>query len=179
MPAKLSSGDLSRATGCTVRAIRFYEERGLLAPSVLSPGGHRRYGADHLERLRLIADLRELGLPLQEIRRVLDLRAGCTSSAEFAARFRELLQSQVDQAGRRLDRLRRLKRELEAALVAIESRLGGQDSRCLCEVAEGEGSPRIVRLVGSAAPCCHGSGAGSVLAAEPEESHTGSRAKLT
>jgi DNA-binding transcriptional MerR regulator len=161
MDSELSSGDLSRATGCTVRAIRFYEEQGLLAPSVLSPGGHRRYGADHLERLRLIADLRELGLPLQEIRRVLDLRAGCSSSAEFAARFRELLRSQVEQAGRRLERLRRLKRELEAALAAIDSRAEEPEPRCPCEVAAGEGLPRIMRLVGSAVPCCHGGG-GSV-----------------
>jgi DNA-binding transcriptional MerR regulator len=176
MPAELSSGDLSRATGCTVRAIRFYEEQGLLAPSLLSRGRHRRYGAAHLERLHLIADLRELGLPLQEIRRVLELRAGCTSSAEFTGRFRDLLRSQVEHARRRLDRLRRLKRELEAALATIEARLG---PRCPCEVVEGEGSPRIVRLIASGGLCSHGSSAGGETAWEPPGDRASDGVKLT
>src|SRR5690242_7819877 len=49
MGADLSSGDLARATGHTVRAIRFYEEEGLLKPAVVSEGGHRRYTHDDLE----------------------------------------------------------------------------------------------------------------------------------
>ncbi len=64
MTAVFSSGDLARATGNTVRTIRFYEEEGLLMPAVVSGGGHRRYTEDDLERLRLIGDLREIGLSL-------------------------------------------------------------------------------------------------------------------
>ena len=79
--AEYSSGDLARATGNTVRTIRFYEEQGLLRPAVVSEGGHRRYTEEDLERLRLIADLRELGVPLSEIRTVLDLRSGCNTGA--------------------------------------------------------------------------------------------------
>ena len=67
MLAALSSGDLARATGNTVRTIRFYEEEGLLRPAEVSEGGHRRYTEEDLERLRLIIDLRELGLALCEI----------------------------------------------------------------------------------------------------------------
>ena len=66
--AEYSSGDLARATGNTVRTIRFYEEQGLLQPAEVSEGGHRRYTEADLEKLRLIADLRELGLPLSQIR---------------------------------------------------------------------------------------------------------------
>ena len=80
MQADLSSGDLARATGTTVRTIRFYEEEGLLKPAVVSDGGHRRYTEDELERLRLISDLRELGLSLCEIRSILDLRSGCNNA---------------------------------------------------------------------------------------------------
>ncbi|HEY7725646.1 MAG TPA: MerR family transcriptional regulator, partial [Anaeromyxobacteraceae bacterium] len=70
------------------------------------------------------------------------------SPAEFNGRFRELLRSQVEQARRRLDRLRRLKRELEAALATIESRLGPRG-----EDVEGDSSPRIVRLISSGELC--------------------------
>src|SRR6266536_2741636 len=110
MQADLSSGDLARAAGTTVRTIRFYEEEGLLKPAVVSDGGHRRYTEDDLEKLRLISDLRELGLSLGEIRAVLELRAGCRTAGELAGRFQSVLMSHIDQAQRRLDRLKRVKK---------------------------------------------------------------------
>jgi len=155
--AEYSSGDLARATGNTVRTIRFYEEQGLLHPDEVSEGGHRRYNEEALERLRLIADLRELGLPLSEIRAVLDLRAGCTTAAEFAVRFEQVLVSHIEQAQRRLDRLRRVKRELVEALSAIQSRLACHDpGRCPCAVAETLGSMRIVKVLAQSGLCQHG-----------------------
>ncbi len=160
MEPDLTSGDLARATGCTVRAIRFYEQQGLLAPAVLSPGGHRRYTGDHLERLRLIADLRELGLALSDIRAALALRAECTTAAELALRFQETLLGQIAVAERRLERLRRLKKELEAALDAIRTRLARGEASCPCQISDAAASPRIVRLLASGGLCTHVSGAG-------------------
>ena len=157
--AEYSSGDLARATGNTVRTIRFYEEQGLLTPAVVSEGGHRRYTEHDLEKLRLIADLRELGLPLSEIKAVLGLRAGCTSAAEFAERFEQVLVGHIEHAQRRLDRLRRVKRELTEALSAIQSRLACHDpERCPCAVAETLGSMRIVKVLASNGLCQHQGG---------------------
>lgn len=154
--AEYSSGDLARATGNTVRTIRFYEEQGLLRPAVVSEGGHRRYTAEDLEKLRLIADLRELGLPLAEIRAVLDLRAGCTSAADFAVRFEQVLVAHIEQAQRRLDRLRRVKRELKEALLALQSRVVLRDAEsCPCTVAEKLGSMRIVKVLSRSNLCQH------------------------
>jgi DNA-binding transcriptional MerR regulator len=155
--AEYSSGDLARATGNTVRTIRFYEEQGLLRPAVVSEGGHRRYTGEDLEKLRLIGDLRELGIPLSEIRAVLDLRTGCASAAEFAARFERVLVGHIEQAQRRLERLRRVKRELTEALAAIQSRLACHDpDRCPCEVGETLGSMRIVKVLAKSGLCEHG-----------------------
>ena len=155
--AEYSSGDLARATGNTVRTIRFYEEQGLLRPAVVSEGGHRRYTAEDLEKLRLIADLRELGLPLSEIRAVLDLRDGCTTAAEFAVRFERVLVGHIEQAQRRLERLRRVKRELTEALSAIQTRLACRDTqRCPCSVGETLGSMRIVKVLAKSGLCQHG-----------------------
>lgn len=146
--AEYSSGDLARATGTTVRTIRFYEEQGLLRPAVVSEGGHRRYTEDELEKLRLITDLRELGLPLSEIRRVLDLRAGCATADEFATRFEQALVNHIEQAQHRLRRLRRVKRELVAALGAVKSRLSCRPAEsCPCAVGETLDSTRIVKVL--------------------------------
>jgi len=164
MSADLSSGDLARATGNTVRTIRFYEEEKLLTPAVVSDGGHRRYTEDDLERLRLITDLRELGLSLCEIRSILDLRTGCHNAAEFAIRFQQVLAGHLEEAQRRLDRLRRVKQELFDALENIQARLSSEGiEQCACAVADAEGAPRIVRVLArqQGCRCGHGSSPGA------------------
>ncbi|MGW1000842.1 helix-turn-helix domain-containing protein [Streptomyces sp. NPDC002520] len=67
-----SIGELARRTGLTVKAIRFYSDRGLVPPADRTHSGHRRYGSDAVARLALVRTLRELGLGVEEIRRVLD-----------------------------------------------------------------------------------------------------------
>ncbi len=173
MAADLSSGDLARATGNTVRTIRFYEEEGLLAPTIVSDGGHRRYTDRDLERLRLISDLRELGLSLCEIRSILDLRSGCHNAAEFAIRFQQVLAGHLEQAQRRLERLRRMKKELFDALAAIQERLSSAGvAQCACAVADAEGAPRIVKVLArqQGCPCGHGAPA-------PEDARAGGAGK--
>lgn len=68
----LKIGEVARRTGLTVRALRHYDELGLLTPRVRSDGGQRLYGAAELERLQRIVSLRQLGFGLEEIGRLLD-----------------------------------------------------------------------------------------------------------
>ncbi|MET9514557.1 MerR family transcriptional regulator [Streptomyces sp. NPDC002994] len=67
-----SIGELAEHAGVTVKTVRFYSERGLLPETTRSAGGHRRYGPESLDRLRLIRSLRTLDLPVSEVVRVLD-----------------------------------------------------------------------------------------------------------
>ncbi len=71
-PPHLKVGALARMTGLTVRALHHYEEVGLLAPAARTPAGHRLYGTAQVRRLHQITSLRQLGLSLDEIARVLD-----------------------------------------------------------------------------------------------------------
>lgn len=59
-------GDVARRTGLTERALRYYEERGLIEPP-RQEGGHRAYDATTLARLYRVLLLRELGTPLGDI----------------------------------------------------------------------------------------------------------------
>ncbi|MEU0451018.1 MerR family transcriptional regulator [Streptomyces tendae] len=77
-----SIGELSARTGVSVRTIRFYSDTGLLPPADRTPAGYRRYDDAALGRLHLIGVLRELGVDLTTVRRVLD---GGLSVAEVAA----------------------------------------------------------------------------------------------
>ncbi|MBO0512369.1 helix-turn-helix domain-containing protein [Streptomyces beijiangensis] len=87
-----SIGELAEQAGVTVKTVRFYSDRGLLPEAARSSGGHRRYGPDAFERLRLIRSLRTLDLPVPEVGRVLDHGDGLTDALEDAidGQLREL-----------------------------------------------------------------------------------------
>src|SRR5690348_586069 len=65
-------GELARAAGVTVRTLHHYDALGLLVPSARTESGYRLYGAADVERLYRIRALAGLGLPLDEVARVLD-----------------------------------------------------------------------------------------------------------
>lgn len=69
----LSIGDVVRQTDLTERALRYYEERGLLAP-LRTEGGRRAYSAANLERIHLILFLRRARFSLSQIRALLNER---------------------------------------------------------------------------------------------------------
>lgn len=71
--AFLQIGDAAERAGLTQRTLRYYEEKGLLQPPSRMDGGFRLYGADDLERLERIKELKELlGFSLAEIREMLE-----------------------------------------------------------------------------------------------------------
>jgi DNA-binding transcriptional MerR regulator len=88
----LSIGQFARACGLTAKALRHYHAVGLLHPALVEPGnGYRRYHADQLATARLIRRLRALDLPVDEVRRLLDLdaaSAGAMTAALLAHRRR-------------------------------------------------------------------------------------------
>ncbi|GGZ77204.1 MerR family transcriptional regulator [Streptomyces echinoruber] len=88
----LTIGDLARATGLTVRTIRYWSDVGALPPVARSAGGYRLYDAASVARLELVRTLRELGLGLDDVRRVL---AGETTVAEVAAAHVAALDAQI------------------------------------------------------------------------------------
>ncbi|MGW4652714.1 MerR family transcriptional regulator [Kitasatospora sp. NPDC004289] len=87
-----SIGELARRTGLTVKTIRFYSDRGIVAPTDRSPAGYRRYTIDAVARLDLVRTLRELGLDLPTIRKVVDRELALP---EVAAAHAEALAVQI------------------------------------------------------------------------------------
>lgn len=65
-------GELARASGLSIRTVRYYDQIGLLTPSRRSPAGHRLYDDTDVRRLYRICLLRRTGLPLAEISHALD-----------------------------------------------------------------------------------------------------------
>jgi DNA-binding transcriptional MerR regulator len=88
----ITIGELARRTGLTVRTLRFYADDGLVAPAARSDAGYRLYDADAAPRAELVRTLRELGVDLPTIRRVL---ARELTVADVAATHAAALETQI------------------------------------------------------------------------------------
>ena len=75
-------GDLARRTGLTVRTIRFYSDCGIVTPAGRSPAGYRLYDVDAVARLDLVRTLRDLGVDLPTIRKVVNRELSLPAVAE-------------------------------------------------------------------------------------------------
>lgn len=71
-------GELARLSGCAVRKIRFYADRGLLPPLGRTLGGYRVFTDADVARLDLIRALREAGIGLEAIAKILARRLSLT-----------------------------------------------------------------------------------------------------
>jgi protein phosphatase len=96
--AVLTIGEFARASHLSPKALRLYDELGLLTPARVDPvSGYRLYEPGQLEQARLVAWLRRLGMPLARIRVVCDLPPAA-AAAEVAAFW---AQAEADLASRR------------------------------------------------------------------------------
>lgn len=85
MPGELTIGAFSRATALTPKALRLYDELGLLRPLRTDPfTGYRYYAPEQVPQARLVAWLRRIGMPLAAIREVVPLES-TQAAAEIAA----------------------------------------------------------------------------------------------
>ena len=67
-------GEFARLSRVSPKALRRYDELGLLLPSRVDPGsGYRWYSAGQLDQARLVAVLRQIGMPLAQIKMIVDL----------------------------------------------------------------------------------------------------------
>lgn len=114
-------GDAAVATGLTPRALRHYEEQGLLVPG-RTPAGHRIYTPADIRRLRAIGELLHAGLTVSDVRsfaHVLDATAvQDRSEADESDRcdVAEVSQQRLKELDRRIERLSLLRARLASQL---------------------------------------------------------------
>jgi DNA-binding transcriptional MerR regulator len=68
---RLTIGELSRRTGMPVKTLRFWSDEGLIPPASRTSSGYRMFGEDALIRLDLVRTLRDAGVGIETIRKVL------------------------------------------------------------------------------------------------------------
>ncbi len=128
-PSLLRIQEVSAETGLTPRAIRYYEELGLLEPAARSEGAYRLYDGEDLERLRFIRGLRDdAGFSLAEISQLLeDEQARARNGAQFkvtrdVAERREILVDAIGRVDRQIATLERKIGRLEAMVAEARER---------------------------------------------------------
>ena len=106
----LQIGQLARLTGLSAKALRLYEERGLLKPCAHSAAGYRLYGEVALRRLMQITVLRRSGFSLAQISAL--LKSGGNDAADILAARVEALERDVRDKLQALATLRRVMAEI-------------------------------------------------------------------
>ncbi len=146
--------DAAAAAGVSPRTLRYYEELGLLTPSLYTPGGERRYTESDLIQLHRILELREvLGMNLDEIKEFLsfetrldvlrtDYRAKKDATTPAA---RDEQRATLREA---LELIESLAEQLNAKLARMDSfraKLTGDAQRCRDLLTELEHAPTAHR----------------------------------
>ena len=94
MTATFSIGDLAREFDLTTRAIRFYEDLGLLQPGRSGPGGRNRvYSGRDRTRLKLTLRAKRLGFSLTEAKDIIDMYESPRDTGAQLQKFLDVLAS--------------------------------------------------------------------------------------
>lgn len=124
MATTYSISDLAQEFDLTTRAIRFYEDMGLLQPTRAGPGGRQRvYSARDRTRLRLTLRAKRLGLSLSEAKDIIEMYDSPLDTAPQLQKFlqvmaahRRQLESQLREIKANLDELTEQEKEARALL---------------------------------------------------------------
>ena len=124
MSITFTIGDLAREFDVTTRAIRFYEDLGLLEPQRTGPGGRNRvYSARDRTRLKLTLRAKRLGLSLTEAKEIIemydsprDTGAQLKKFLDVLAVHRKQLEDQMTDLQANLDELKTHEKEARTLL---------------------------------------------------------------
>ena len=133
-PGQLKIGELAKRAGCTVKAVRFYEAKGLLPSPPRSPSGYRLYSEGHLRRLQVIQRSKVLGLSLAKIRTLVGhLSEGRRSGGRLRPHLERLIREELKEIETKRGQLDVLRAELEALLAKIHDADGALPRElCVC-----------------------------------------------
>ncbi|QIL42882.1 MerR family DNA-binding transcriptional regulator [Acidovorax sp. HDW3] len=127
MAITYSISDLAKEFDLTTRAMRFYEDMGLLQPERSGPGGRNRvYSARDRTRLRLTLRAKRLGLSLSEAKEIIDLYDSPRDTGvqlqkflQVLAQHRKQLEEQMADLQANLDEVREHEQEARSLLAKI------------------------------------------------------------
>lgn len=131
----MNISDVAKKTGLTSKAIRFYEEKGLVTPPLRSENGYRSYTQKHLDELTLLRQARQVGFNLDEC-------------GDLVTLFNDPARHSADVKSRTLDKVAEIERHIVELQTMRDRLLALAES---CPGDESADCPIIDNLSG----CCH------------------------
>lgn len=129
----LSIGEFSKATGCAIETIRYYEREGIISKPSRTLGGHRLYSKANLQQMRFVLKARQMGFSLVEVKELLNLSQDseqpCQEVLDMADRNLEAIQKKIDQ-------LASFKEELKGLTSTCKNCCAGKSSASECNIIE-------------------------------------------
>ncbi len=129
----LGVAEVGRRTGLSRKALRLYEELGLVEPATRTDAGYRLYDSEGLRRIELVNRAKVLGLSLTEAKEFLHVAEGCCGDhhPELAA----LVEGKLAETEQRIAELQSLRGTLRDTLDRLASNEGVhrcEESLCTC-----------------------------------------------
>jgi MerR family transcriptional regulator, copper efflux regulator len=128
----LTIGQAAAAAGVTRKAVRVYEEKGLLRPADRSPTGYRLYDHHDVELLTFIRRARTLGLHLDDIGQILAIRSGGTPPC---AAVRDVLDERIANLDATVADLLKLRQSLVSTRVRADD-CCEEDTTAICRAID-------------------------------------------
>ena len=120
--SKYTTGEMAKLCGVTVRTVQYYDTRGILVPSELSEGGRRLYTEDDLRMMKMICFLREVGLSIDSISKLLTEEDPGSVISILLDQQEQVLKDELAASKNKMAKLEELKKELKTKDVfSVES----------------------------------------------------------
>lgn len=123
--------ELAAELGVKPKTVRYYAEIGLLPAPRRSPAGYRLYGHRDRESLRFILKAKAVGLSLDEIRAIVELKK---SGVRPCAHVMTLIDAKLDDVQRQMEALEAYRLELRA--MRLQATASGRDEDVVCGIIE-------------------------------------------
>jgi DNA-binding transcriptional MerR regulator len=132
----MTVNDLSRRTGVTSHAVRYYSRIGLLKPGRNPDNGYRLFDRSDLVRLKFIRQAQSLGFTLEEISEIL---AESEHGLSPCPKVRDILRRRIEENHRKVVELMDLQKRMEEALEHWSAMPDGMpDGHSVCHLIESE-----------------------------------------
>ena len=116
----LQIGEAAESVGLSLRTVRYWEEIGLVTPSMRSSGGFRLYSDADLHRLLVVKAMKPLGLTLEEMRELLELIDAAAAPADVVSGSLEAVFDRLELLAQRVqDQVERMEKDATDARVLL------------------------------------------------------------
>jgi len=127
LPSSMKVSDIAKLTGLNTRTFHYYDEIGLFSPMQRDGNGYRYYSLEQLYDLGLILSLKELGIPLKEIKALL---------ASEEVTFQRMLEEKKLEAERKIQSLRDIQDVIDRKLRLFALAEEAEDEVAIVDLSE-------------------------------------------